>query len=301
MIRWRRIGVSLGCAWIIGCAVALAQPAVAAAQTLPPSAATTHSVPATGTGYDLDFTLPTAAKAGCGVCHYDPGLVRLKGNSLVSFHVDPNVAEASAHAGVQCTGCHVGFASTAPHEDASPDWQTEAKSVCKNCHKDQFIAYGQGVHRIEVAPGENGDRNGDKKPLCGDCHGSHAIESLLDDPDGQASIHARGWDACGRCHEDYWDSYNDYYHGAAYKRGALDAPACWDCHGWHDIRPSSDRDSRVGERHLGETCGACHADYNEAFLGYADLIHGREEVSDQVFLYDVVRRVKDFFAGIFGS
>ena len=28
---------------------------------------------------------------------------------------------------------------------------------------------------------------------------------------------------CADCHPDYWDNYNDYYHGAAYKRGATDA------------------------------------------------------------------------------
>ncbi len=296
----RRITIAASAAALALAAVFATSPSIAAAQTLPASVAATHSVPATGTGYDLDFTLPTAAKAGCGVCHSDPGLVRLVDGKLYTFYIDPADSAASAHAGVQCGGCHAGFASTTPHDDVPREWRTEAKSVCKNCHKDQFISYGRGAHRLEVKPGA-APRDSDRvQPLCGDCHGSHAIGSFTDDSDGQNAIHRRGWEVCGRCHEDYWDSYSDYYHGAAYKRGALDAPACWDCHGWHDILPSSDPDSRVSVRHLPETCGQCHEDSSEAFLSYASLVHRSQDVSERVFLYRVLKRIQGFFSGLFG-
>ena len=62
------------------------------------------------------------------------------------------------------------------------------------------------------------------KPLCGDCHApSHEIEMLTDNPEAKARMRANGYEICGRCHEEYWDNYFDYYHGAAYQAGAVDA------------------------------------------------------------------------------
>ncbi len=39
-----------------------------------------------------------------------------------------------------------------------------------------------------------------------------------------------------------------------------DVPVCADCHGKHDIRPSTDQRSRVHPINLPETCGRCHED-----------------------------------------
>jgi hypothetical protein len=276
---------------------------------VPVSAAAVESVPATTTaittvtveGYDVDFTLPTAAKAGCMVCHGDADLSRLKDGRLISYYIDPGQLASSAHETVQCVGCHIDFAFKAPHAQVNGTWQTEARSACKNCHKDQFMLYGRGAHRIELLPGGAPDPAAGEKPLCGDCHGSHDIQPLTDSPEGKAALHAQGFEVCGRCHEDYWDTYDDYYHGAAYKRGAVDAPACWDCHGFHDVLPADDRDSMVNERHIVETCAQCHPDANEAYTEYAKFVHGRREVADKVFLAAVVSWVRDTIGGLFGG
>lgn len=270
--------------------------------------AATRSVPATRTaittvtveGYDVDFTLPTASKVGCLVCHGDVDLSRLKESRLISYYVAPEIVAISAHASVQCTGCHLDFAYTTPHTPAT-DWQRAAKSDCKNCHKDQFIPYGRGAHRIEVLPGGAADAKENEKPLCGDCHGSHEIAALTDNPTGQKELHARGWFVCGRCHKEYWDNYSDYYHGAAYLKGAPDAPACWDCHGAHEILPADDVDSTVNERHLAETCGQCHPDVNETYIAYAGFIHRRAEVSSEVIFYRLYLRLRESLAGLFAS
>ena len=85
---------------------------------------------------------------------------------------------------------------------------------------------------------------------------------------------------CARCHPDEYESYDDYYHGAAYKRGATDAPACWDCHGAHDVLPTSDPNSLMSEQNRADTCGqeGCHQgsdlENNPAFAEAAsELIH----------------------------
>ncbi len=254
------------------------------------------------TGYDVEFTLPTAAQAGCLVCHADEGLMLLRAESLKSFYVDTEELAEGPHAEVQCVGCHLDFVSQMPHIEGTEDWRRIAKSACKNCHDGPHIDVSEGAHGAEFEVGVTPSEDEKERPLCGDCHGGHDIVYLTDHPEGQAELHRDGWQVCGRCHEDYWKSYNDYYHGRAYKRGALDAPACWDCHGAHAVFPSTDRRSMVHELRLEETCGACHyhQDVNETYVGYSVLVHGHEEVLEANPLYAFFQRVREFFLGLFG-
>lgn len=300
--------------WRLGaCSIATLAVSMVFAVAPVSASAATRSVPATRSvsttvtieGYDVDFSLPTNAKAGCMVCHGDPDLIRLKNGELVSYWVDPAVTDASSHATVQCTGCHLDFAFKTPHVSAAKDWQTEAKSACQNCHLDQAALVAKGSHRVGKKPGETtataAANSRIAKPLCGDCHGSHDIATLTDDPKAKAALRARGRQVCGQCHEDYWDNYNDYYHGAAYRNGSPDAPACWDCHRAHDILPSTDKDSSVNERHLVETCKKCHPHANEDYVRYARLIHQRQAVAEEFFLYNWISRLRSAVASIFGA
>ncbi|MDY0088010.1 MAG: cytochrome c3 family protein [Coriobacteriia bacterium] len=273
----------------------LVTPAIAFAQ---PSAVGTTT--ATVGGYDVDFTLPTAAKAGCMVCHGDENLVRLQGDEVVSFWVDPAPLEAGPHATAQCVGCHLDFAFTLPHVQEGEDWQTTARSACKNCHEEQYLSYGQGVHRPQVGNGATQDDT--ELPLCGDCHGSHEIQALVDNPDGQQALRANAYEICGRCHEDYWGSYADAYHGKAFKAGAEDAPACWDCHGYHEIWPSSDRRSMVHESRISQTCTSgdgCHDDVSAGYLDYVELIHGQRETLDRNPFFAFLSNIRSAITGLF--
>ncbi len=276
-IRCIAVALTAGVALCLG-GVAAAAPSTVTSPAAGPD--TLASQLATGP-YALDFTLPTQSKSGCLVCHGDPALTRLKAGKVVSYHIDEVAYGASAHGAQQCVGCHLDFGYTIPHRNGA-DWQTTAKSACKNCHQEQYLASGAGVHRR--ATDATGTRVAieNAKPLCGDCHGSHDIPRLTDDVEGRAALRASGWQVCGRCHQDHWENYDDYYHGAAYKRGAKDAPACWDCHGWHDILPSKDRGSRVNRAHLVETCGQggdCHdlKHVDEMYVEYAYAIHGKRQ------------------------
>lgn len=283
--------------------------AVPAASAAPQSVPATRSVSATVTieGYDVDFTLPSNSKSGCLVCHADPNLSRLKDGKLVSFWIDSAVVDISSHATVQCTGCHLDFAFKAPHVSDGSDWATGAKSACANCHLDQSALMSKGAHRAEpatatlvaqavaVAPAEI------PRPLCGDCHGNHEIMTITDSKDGQDGLRRRADGICRPCHEEYWDNFNDYYHGAAFKRGADDAPACWDCHEAHDPLPADDKDSNVNERHLVETCKQCHPDANEDYVAYAQLIHKRQDVADGFFLYQWILAARTAVMRLFGT
>jgi len=61
---------------------------------------------------------------------------------------------------------------------------------------------------------------------------------------------------CGNCHESEAETYT--HHGRGVLGVTEDLPSCSDCHGTHDILPSSNRDSSVHPTHLSSTCGNCH-------------------------------------------
>lgn len=294
-------------------AAATSTPATASATATAPAAkSTTRSVTASRT-YDLDFTLPTAGKSGCLVCHGDPNLAKVGGETTSSIFVDVALLQESAHAkDTPCTGCHLNFAYTAPHEQAAgtEDWISAARLACKNCHNEAFSEYANGAHSLAGQPGQTATETvaarvaagkPERVPLCGDCHGGHVI-AAADDVSGQRALHLSGVRMCGPCHEREADTYDDYYHGRAYKRGSLDAPSCWDCHGFHKILPSSDRLSPTHPNQLSLTCGqtGCHDGADETFIEYAELVHGDGEIRAANPLISVVQGAKDAVAGVFG-
>jgi len=115
--------------------------------------------------------------------------------------------------------------------------------------------------------------------MCGDCHEASEHGSSFDD-DLSHSVHEGlecqdchqykdtiphreldepfyvGCEGCRTCHEDVSEEYQA--HGRAAVGTCEDMPHCSDCHGSHDILPSSAARSRVHPSNLRETCGACH-------------------------------------------
>lgn len=267
----------------------------AAACVSPPSAlgatASTGKASVTATrSYDLDWTLPTAGKSGCTVCHADKNLVRIKDGATLSLYVDSLVLQNSAHRNVPCTGCHVDFAYKTPHNTVvkrGSAWRDIAKLACKNCHKAEFTDFANGAHSPSARPGEtsstvgaaDSSAPGKPRPLCGDCHGGHGIASKEDSASMDA-LHASGLEMCGKCHIETAANYADYYHGSAYRQGAKDAPACWQCHDTHLILASKDRRSTVNKINLYETCTKCHKDATEGYFDYAQLIHSKKRIVD---------------------
>jgi len=288
-----------GCTAAIALAALVAAPAAAYAQSarVPASIAASPAVVATATTvgeWALDFTLPTFGKSGCLVCHGDPNLVVPSGQSDVSFWLDEKGYDESAHGRVVCTGCHLDFGYKAPH--ARSDWKPIAKQSCANCHGPQNVDFLAGTHAQRPGADKSPDPKAASKPLCGDCHGAHFM-AVLDpkkNPAGLPALRVTAGPMCGSdgCHKDYWDNYNDYYHGAAYKKGAWDAPTCWDCHGAHTVLPSKDPLSPTNERNLPATCGkgasgkldgtnglpSCHEGATASITQYVKLIHRKSEV-----------------------
>lgn len=303
-------------AGLIGASSAFAAPSAATTPTPRASDTTTAAAASKPTtrSYDLDFTLPTAGKSGCLVCHGDESLARISLETTTSIYVDLAVLSVSAHEkDTPCTGCHLDFAYTSPHNqvEAGGDWQTASKVACKNCHQEAFSEYANGMHSPAGQPGTTATETAaarvakgkpERVPFCGDCHGGHAIPSM-NDTESMKAVHRSGNEMCGQCHTAEADSYEDYYHGAAYRRGSLDAPSCWDCHGYHEIIPIKERTSPVHPSRLTETCGqqGCHADVDEQFMQYAELIHGQRKIRNANPVVSVVGRIKHSIGSAFDT
>ncbi len=218
---------------------------------------------------------------GCQSCHGSSNLLKQDRGIAKSFQVSG--LEDSIHRDITCQQCHPDYR----YDDkpaATKLWNVNAGIECGVCHqnaKDEknrapVAAYEKSIHAEKI---REGDYN---SATCGSCHGGHFIYSLDTDA-AKARMHGSALRVCARCHVEQYASYDDYYHGRAYKQGALDAPACWQCHKSHDVLPKAVPASSVSEKNVGATCAqeGCHKGSNEQFGADAgSLIHRKSEASE---------------------
>jgi len=239
------------------------------------------------------FTVGVPGRSGCLVCHGDPKIQQNK--TKVSLYVSQEDILQSAHKDVACTKCHVDFsqASTSQaHTAIAGDFKKTAGLACKNCHQHSGMlkVYSKSIHgRLALSGDPKGGAN------CADCHGSHNIKSFKKDKVYKAEFHLKGKEVCGKCHMKYYESYDDYYHGRAYKANAIDAPACWDCHGAHDVASAGNAVSMVSKERLPKTCAKCHVDASKGLVSFAPMIHGRAQAQDKNALIKMKNKVIAWF------
>lgn len=227
---------------------------------------------------------------GCQACHGSPNLIKSSSDGIVSYQVTG--LEASAHRDLTCGQCHTDFAY-AKTNNPSNVWYVNAGLACAQagCHDEDdpstpanenaASAWRFSVHGEAVTSGDL------TSATCGSCHGGHDI-ARLDTEAARRALHLSGEAMCASCHQEYWDNYNDAYHGAAYKRRAEDAPACWDCHPAHEMLTADHPDSTTNMANLPSTCsgaGGCHQQHvntSETFVrNTAAIIHQQEGVRDE--------------------
>jgi hypothetical protein len=157
-----------------------------------------------------------------------------------------------------CTDCHgIHEIEGKDHHEVS----AHRPETCGKCHTSIFEVYRQSIHGVKY---EEGNRD---VAVCVDCHGEHSILS----PEKKASSVSPENipNTCSKCHEsekmkkydissDHLKTYNESYHGVAHELGSLQVANCSSCHGFHDIRPSSDPKSSINVNNLQKTCGKCH-------------------------------------------
>lgn len=241
-----------------------------------------------------DFTIGIPGKTGCLVCHGDPKLTQVKNRQ--SLYISDVELMQSVHKDLACVKCHTDFqesSASKSHQGQQTDSKKVAGLSCKNCHEHapQLKVFDKSVHGRASLGGDA------KAPTCADCHGAHGIKSFKKNKTYKAEFRTQANQVCGKCHKDYYESYNDYYHGSAYKTSAPDAPTCWDCHGAHEILPAGDPESKVANKNLARTCGTCHPDSHTAFTKFAALIHGRQTVMKK----NLIMKYKDLLVTWFNE
>lgn len=263
------INLLLSCLFFMFSSLAFAQEAAPAAEANPKPAA--EAAPAS----DDD----------CLACHGDSDIeaVTERGKKL-KLHVAEDALKGSVHEGLGCTDCHLMGEQAETHGDEG--FKGKMTFGCQACHEDVYKDYAEkGVHGREYLKGNP------KAPSCANCHGGHQIKSISD-PESLVSDQNQP-ETCGKCHggagvmdepgigkQNLIGRYKDSVHWHGIKEGKA-AASCADCHGVHDILPSSDSKSQVTRVGLLTTCAKCHPAavnaYSQGSHGKT-LLHGNHEV-----------------------
>ncbi len=179
-----------------------------------------------------------------------------------------------------CTDCH------GSHNVQKPDEpRTLISETCSKCHGQIVDTYKQSVHGMALISEDNKD-----VPVCTDCHGVHNIQ----DP-RTIQFRVQSPELCAGCHAnqdlmakyglsaDVYSIYKRSWHGvdvSVYKARWPtiwhDSAVCTDCHGIHDIRKTTDPESKVNPKNLLQTCKQCHP---TAGPNWADAWTGHNEIS----------------------
>ena len=125
--------------------------------------------------------------------------------------------------------------------------------TCMRCHDDPDLTAFHGEEEvsafIDLAVYE-ATMHGDMQ--CVECH--------IDLADSRRRRHAEDLEPvdCSGCHRREAREHDTSLHGEAASRGDPMAPVCADCHGAHDILPSSHPDSPTEVMNIPMLCGTCH-------------------------------------------
>lgn len=172
-------------------------------------------------------------------------------------------------------GNDAGGAVLPPARDSAAE--TARKDTCFDCHlvmEGMSTVFTNDIHFA-------------KSISCADCHGGDATETNMNismnaSRGFKVRVTRQGIPAyCGQCHSDsdYMSKiepqlkvdqlakYTNGVHGKLLAAGRRRAAECVDCHGVHQIRPSSDPLSLASPQLISQTCAKCHASTFEAYAG----------------------------------
>jgi cytochrome b subunit of formate dehydrogenase len=193
----------------------------------------------------------------CGDCHAD-----VKENYLASSHGTAFVARTKG--APTCLTCHRSAITQGSGRDTLSQKTAQAK-LCVSCHLDNqdvrnvmsptagFIQdYAYSVHGQALQHGNT------KAANCVSCHGNHEMRK---GSDPLSFVNRNNIPStCGRCHAGVEKQFAESIHGAALKKGVMEAPVCTNCHGEHSILAPSNPKSSVAPLNVsGQVCSPCHS------------------------------------------
>ena len=215
-------------------------------------------------------THPLNQPQTCGTCHFGP-VNGKKGKEFVQEFLQSIHGVALRKAGLAnsatCASCHGSHDVRRTTDPASAVSRRQVPNTCGACHAGILKNYLEGVHGQDFIKGVR------EVPICVDCHGEHQIRSPQDKRSKVYSTQVAL--TCTQCHdnEELIKKYNlpakrlrtfqGSFHGVASAYGETQVANCASCHGFHNIRPSSDPNSAIHPTHLPQTCGQCHTGAGE--------------------------------------
>ena len=198
----------------------------------------------------------------CGACHGDAKLDQQHGlKEVYSQYIDSIHGFALTKDGLlvaaNCSSCHGSHKILSKTNPASRTNKANIADTCGTCHAGPRRDYTEGIHGQRAAMGD------ERAPGCTNCHTAHQI----------ASVRTAAWQmkttaTCGGCHKEQSETYRDTFHAQVSALGYVETAHCWDCHGFHDIRPAVDAKSTVARANLQATCGKCHKNVTMGFVSY---------------------------------
>ena len=217
-----------------------------------------------------DHRLPTSpvysrnVPALCGSCHAAGASAALRlgdDRDIVASYLESAHGRGLVGSGLvvsaSCIDCHTAHSALPQGDPRSTVSHGRILHTCGTCHKGIEEEFKASIHfPANVVTNE-------ELPTCESCHTSHEI----------TRIDAQGFrfmmmNQCGRCHEDYAETFFETYHGKVTQLGSEGAAKCYDCHGTHGILPADNPESSLSQRHIVETCGQCHPRAHLQFAGY---------------------------------
>jgi nitrate/TMAO reductase-like tetraheme cytochrome c subunit len=160
---------------------------------------------------------------------------------------------------------------------ASPA-MSAGNASCLLCHADSAAKNAKGSSIAVDAAAMKASVHGEAQVGCTMCHADVA-DGKLPHADKLAPV------ACANCHAKAASEYAGTVHGKARAGGRMQAAACSDCHGNHDIRRPQDPASRTHHNNIEATCSGCHGNDEVIAKGmlpggnidrlYHDSIHGK--------------------------
>ncbi len=169
-----------------------------------------------------------------------------------------------------CPSCHTAHAVQPRTDSTSSIHRSNIAATCGACHHGIAESFMTSVHWSDN--GEDG--HSAEKPTCESCHTSHTISRT-----DMSGFRLQMMSQCGDCHVEEAETFFDTFHGKVSRLGDEGAAKCYDCHGTHEIHPTSDPRSTLSRRNVVETCAKCHPGANRRFTGY--LTHATHHDQDK--------------------
>jgi hypothetical protein len=207
-------------------------------------------------------TYPSNLPRTCGACHSDGKLATQHGLPAVyTKYMDSIHGFALTKDGLlvaaSCSSCHGSHKILSRNNPDSRTNRAHVAETCGTCHAGPKQDYMAGIHGQGAAMGDK------RAPVCTDCHTTHQIASVR-----TAEWQMKTTATCGGCHKEEFTTYRDTFHAQVSALGYVETAHCWDCHGFHDIRPRGDPKSSVARANLIATCGKCHSGVTAKFVSY---------------------------------